>query len=625
MTGPIESTVPKIPLQQLNGSLHGFGRRKFISTLQNRFAGAVDAHQKVPACRGIQPVRPLAAGLRHSEIHGERAVGVQLHIGGIDDVVVALHEGIVAIHGLETYVDGESPQHWQHITSHEIGHQYWGEWVLDADHPAWLWIAMGIFADTECMTARGFDRNRGTKWMGNYIDAIPMYYDTTLDITPAQEQQIRFDRNNTVIHSKGPAAIFALDSVLGRDLFLSIYKRCLRDYGGRRLGWQEFQKVCEAASGQNLEWFFDAWVRSNQYLCYTVDSRDCRPDTGGGYRSEVQVRRLGTMSMPVPVRIIFEDGTEQTASADRHREVTTLTFTSRAKLRDVTLDPDGRLAMVKQPVPEISSTAAARLAHGWDSGDAPDIYAVMKDEPVASAKIWYRLGTDLYDSDRLLEALDCFTKIEGLETDPLTRFAARGWRGLLEDLRGHRADALDRYKEALAIDPGDAMNHGRLGIRIDRAWLDARLQKPFVRESGISLPVQPTAADLIAIVERLNYTHEGKNPILVYEKTRGLEIKDAGFWFKLALVLFDSSYFNEALASFEVETSLEQTGVRAFAATAWQGHLNDLLGNRERALVCYREALKLDAGTPMQHSQYRMVIDREWIDARLKTPFRWKK
>ncbi len=31
--------------------------------------------------------------------------------------------GIVAIHGLETYEDGESPQHWQHITSHEIGHQ----------------------------------------------------------------------------------------------------------------------------------------------------------------------------------------------------------------------------------------------------------------------------------------------------------------------------------------------------------------------------------------------------------------------------------------------------------------------------------------------------------------------
>jgi hypothetical protein len=36
MERPIESMVPKIPLQQLNGSFHGFGRRKFISTLQNQ-------------------------------------------------------------------------------------------------------------------------------------------------------------------------------------------------------------------------------------------------------------------------------------------------------------------------------------------------------------------------------------------------------------------------------------------------------------------------------------------------------------------------------------------------------------------------------------------------------------
>jgi hypothetical protein len=89
--------------------------------------------------------------------------------------------------------DGESPQHWQYITSHEIGHQFWGEWVLDPDRPAWLWIALGIFADTEFMTTRGFDTTRRARWMGNCMNSIPMYHDTTLDITPAQLQRIRFD------------------------------------------------------------------------------------------------------------------------------------------------------------------------------------------------------------------------------------------------------------------------------------------------------------------------------------------------------------------------------------------------------------------------------------------------
>jgi hypothetical protein len=52
--------------------------------------------------------------------------------------------------------------------------------------------------------------------MGNYIQVIPMYYDMTLDLPPAQEEKILYDYNNTVIHSKGPAVINALGVALGR-------------------------------------------------------------------------------------------------------------------------------------------------------------------------------------------------------------------------------------------------------------------------------------------------------------------------------------------------------------------------------------------------------------------------
>lgn len=221
----------------------------------------------------------------------------------------------------------------------------------------------------------------------------------------------------------------------------------------------------------------------------------------------------------------------------------------------------------------------------------------------------------------MAEALDCFAKIDGLASDRLTRYAARCWRALIEDLRGNRAAALERYKEALQIDPGKSMNLAGSRIRIDRPWLEARLQKPFVRESELSLPAQPTAKDLVALVERMGYSHEGKNPLLIFEKTRGFDIKSPDFWFKLGMQLFDSGYYRESLASFETQTTLEQSGSSAFTAWVWQGHLHDLLGERERAVACYKEALKRDDGYSMQHDQYRMVIDREWIEARMKVPF----
>jgi len=529
--------------------------------------------------------------------------------------------GIVAIHGLETYVDGESPRHWQHITSHEIGHQYWGEWVLDADAPSWTWIAMGIFADTEYMTVRGFDPDRRAGWMGNYVQAIPKYYDMTLDAPLGRDEAVRFDWNNTVVHSKGPAAVFALDSALGRETFLRMYRRCLRDFSGRLFGWRDLQAIAEAESGRNLAWFFKSLVRSNEYLCYGIEAEDCREDGTGGFVTEVRVRRLGTMAMPVPVQAVFEDGSPGLARTDRTKAVTSLVFKSRARLRDVVIDPERKLARLETPVPAISPPAAAALADGWAASEAERVYGAVKGQPIVDGDTWYRLGTGLYGAGRLDEAADCFVKAADLETDRDLRFGALGWLGLLDDLRGRRAEALVRYRAALAIAPDRPVKHDPFRITMDRAWVEERLKTPFVPGQAARLPEHPTAAQLVDLVDGLNWEKEGETPLLVFRKTAGFAIDVSGFWFKLGLLLYDSGCYRQGLEAFEHTATLEKTGVMAFTARAWQGHMDDLLGDRTGALGFYKEALKLDPGTAMKHSQWGMTIDRAWVEERLARPF----
>ncbi|MBP1661016.1 MAG: hypothetical protein H6P95_2208, partial [Candidatus Aminicenantes bacterium] len=114
---------------------------------------------------------------------------------------------------------------------------------------------------------------------------------------------------------------------------------------------------------------------------------------------------------------------------------------------------------------------------------------------------------------------------------------------------------------------------------------------------------------------------EGDAPRLVFQKAAGMTIAEKSFWFKLGLLLYDSGNDRESLEAFERAAALEKTGVSAFAARVWLGHMQDLLGDREAALAWYREALKIDPGTAMKHSQWRMTIDRAWVEARLIAPF----
>lgn len=62
---------------------------------------------------------------------------------------------IIAIHGQEGF-ERRASEWWRWITAHEIGHQYFGEHVLEGDvlggeEPGWLWIGLGIYLDREVL------------------------------------------------------------------------------------------------------------------------------------------------------------------------------------------------------------------------------------------------------------------------------------------------------------------------------------------------------------------------------------------------------------------------------------------------------------------------------------------
>lgn len=391
---------------------------------------------------------------------------------------------IIVIHGMGR-MDEKPELHWRWITAHEIGHQYWGRHVMEKDDPGWLWIGLGIYADREYCRARNLGTEKHEQLMDRYIKGVCEGLDTTVGRSQEERSKIEFDFNNVVIHGKGFSIISALDCVLGKPTFERIYRRCLHEFAGRPMGVHEFRSVCERETGQDLGWFFEQWVNSNKYLSYEIASQTCEK-TDDAYVTEVEVRCLGTLKMPVPVTAHFEDGTCQRATTDRLHDVGTLRFESRSPLKDVQLDPEKALPLVVPPPSAEARELSQQIGSlPWiGAGEkALEVFEKARENEMSDPGRWFKLGMTLYDGKYYEQALTAFRNVQSQAQDePSLACAALVWQGHLLDLLERRDEALECYNKALGPSANLNMRHDQYQMKLDRQWVQKRIEEPFRRE-----------------------------------------------------------------------------------------------------------------------------------------------
>jgi hypothetical protein len=154
----------------------------------------------------------------------------------------------------------------------------------------------------------------------------------------------------------------------------------------------------------------------------------------------------------------------------------------------------------------------------------------------------------------------------------------------------------------------------------DSALAQVRLDPK--RELANIVPPPITGSQARAAIEQLPWTGAGDSALTAYELAKEAGLGPPALWFKLGLALYDGAHYEEAAKAFESAGAAEaEPGVCGFGAAVWQGHILDILGRRDEALRFYRSALEVASGHALQHSQYGIIIDRAWVEERLKTPF----
>ncbi|MCP4706183.1 MAG: hypothetical protein GY865_16410 [candidate division Zixibacteria bacterium] len=392
---------------------------------------------------------------------------------------------LVGIHGMEQLSDAEE-LHWRWITAHEIGHQYWYEYVMsiEPNQIGWLMIGLGIYVDREYSRYSGLSTDKHTGLMSRYINGIREGLDTRADVQRDYLEDIGFDFNNVVVHGKGYSIISALNCYLGDELFDQIHGRCLIEFAGKQMGFYDFQTVCEQESGQDLNWFFDQWVRTTRYPAYEITSQECNPHNGE-FISNILVERTGTLDMPVPVTAYFSNNTKQTKFTNRLQQFSNIQFESKADLDSAVVDAKNEIAMVIPP-PGKKELEIRKVLFSMSTRNKidsiPSFVAQALKLDIEQTLFWGQLGRKLYDWELYEEALAVFKRraelLEKLES--IWTVSVYGWQGLLLDLLGRREEAIFAYNKALEKETDREFSYNGDPVTISHEWLQQRLQTPFM-------------------------------------------------------------------------------------------------------------------------------------------------
>ncbi|WP_442787167.1 M1 family aminopeptidase [Flavobacterium suncheonense] len=197
------------------------------------------------------------------------------------------------------------------LVSHEMAHQWFGDKVTCG---SWkdIWLNEGITEYCSGLVIQNFDSEANfTTWKANKINNITSQPGGNLYLTDAQATNINTIFSSRISYDKGSMVTHMLRYKLGDTVFFQALRNYLNDpdlaYGYAVT--PDFQAHLEAASGMDLDEFFNDWVYMQGYPTYTIHAYN-----SGAGQATVHIQQTSShpsvsfFEMPVPIRFTGPGG-----------------------------------------------------------------------------------------------------------------------------------------------------------------------------------------------------------------------------------------------------------------------------------------------------------------------------
>lgn len=139
-------------------------------------------------------------------------------------------------------------------------------------------------------------------------------------------------------YGKASLSYLALKDMLGDDLFKKALHTYMSNWNGKHpIPWDYFNSM-NAGSGQNLNWFFQNWFFTNNYLDLAI----IKVSAAAG-KATITIKNVGGFAIPFDVVVTYADGKTDTIHKTpvvwkANQKEINVTFNAGKKIKSVSLD-----------------------------------------------------------------------------------------------------------------------------------------------------------------------------------------------------------------------------------------------------------------------------------------------
>jgi aminopeptidase N len=337
------------------------------------------------------------------------------------------------------------------LVANQVSRQWWGT-IVSPTTRNHAWIENGLARYSEMLYAEHLNGAGALETQASdaFVEAL------TVDQPPLIQSARLEDYSPeywAATAGKGAAVLHMLRGIIGDEAFFKLLKSVPEQYAWKSINTDEFRKLAEDASGQNLGYFFLQWIESSGAPEFKMEFTIFRTQggKGKGFRVVGKISQdLDTFRMPVLLRVETEGNPEEQRIevVGTSSEFAIETF---GKPKNIVLDPKHQVLRFDNPMRvAVAIRRGEQFMEVGEFNDALKEYQKALEVSRNSSLAHYRIGEVFFLQGNNQSAANEFREaLSGDQEPKWTEVWSHIHLGWIFDISDQRERAVNEYRQAV--------------------------------------------------------------------------------------------------------------------------------------------------------------------------------